>query len=353
MPRLPRFEVTLRDVARITGGTVARDREGLITGVASMAGAGASDLTFAADDAHLAALATSRAAAVIAERDQVPAGMGLVLHPHPYLALVRFVDAVGGVWRPAGQGVSDLAKVAPDARIGEDASIGPFAAVGVGVHVGARARVGAGVIVGDGCVLAEDVVLHPRVVLYPDCQVGARTVIHAGAVIGADGFGYLRDGDRMVKIPRIGRVVIEEDVEIGPNTCVDRATFDETVIRRGSKIDNLVQVGHNCQVGPDAVLCAQVGLSGRVTVGRGATMAGQSGVADGGTVGEGATVAGGSGIFSRVGPGEVVGGYPAIPHREFVRGAAALRRLPELRREVADALRRLRQVERALGWSGR
>ncbi|RLA85266.1 MAG: UDP-3-O-(3-hydroxymyristoyl)glucosamine N-acyltransferase, partial [Deltaproteobacteria bacterium] len=188
---------------------------------------------------------------------------------------------------------------------------------------------------------------HPHVVPYEGTVVGKRVVIHAGTVIGADGFGYLKEGDRIVKIPQVGRVEIGDEVEIGANCAIDRATFGWTRIGRGTKIDNLVQVGHNVRIGPNCIIVAQVGIGGSTEVGQGVALAGQVGISDHVRIGDGAQISAKAGIFRDVKPGEAVGGIPQMPHRRWIRVVAEIMRLPELRRELEDLRRRVQELEKS------
>jgi UDP-3-O-[3-hydroxymyristoyl] glucosamine N-acyltransferase len=235
--------------------------------------------------------------------------------------------------------------VAEGARIDRTASVGPLAVVEAGVVVGARSRVGALSFVGAGAVLGEDVRLYPRVVVREGVRLGNRVIVHSGAVLGADGFGYAFDGRAHRKIPQVGGLRIEDDVEIGANTAIDRATFGDTVVRRGTKIDNLVQIGHNCDVGEDVILVAQVGIAGSSRVGNRAMLAGQVGVADHVTIGAGAILTAKSGVPSDVPAGEVWGGLPSRPVADTRRIWASESQLPELIKRVRALEKRVRELE--------
>lgn len=254
-----------------------------------------------------------------------------------------FARALTVLAPPAGPvpGIHASAVVAPDAVIGSGVWIGPRAVIGSGVHIGDRAAIHAGVAVGDGTLIGAGCVIYPNVTIYPRCVLGDRVILHAGAVIGSDGFGYALEEGEHLKIPHLGRVVIEDDVEIGANTTVDRATLGETRIGRGTKIDNLVQVGHNVVIGPRSIVVAQVGISGSVTIGEGTLVGGQAGVRDHVTIGAGARIGGRAGVTKDVAPGATVSGYPARDHREALRLDAALARLPELIKRLSALEARL------------
>jgi len=243
--------------------------------------------------------------------------------------------------------------VAESAHVAGDATVMAYAVVGAGSVVEARTVLHPHVVVGERCRVGEGSVLHPHVVLRADVDVGRRVVIHAGSVLGADGFGYVFDGARHQKIPQVGRVVVEDDVEIGANVTIDRATLGATVIGRGTKIDNLVQIGHNTVVGADTIIVAQTGISGSCRIGSRVVLGGQVGVADHVTIGDGAQVGAQSGVHRDVAPGGAVLGAPAIPAPEARRTMAALPRLPELLRAVRTLERRVAELERRFGDQGR
>jgi len=243
---------------------------------------------------------------------------------------------------PAAEGVHPTAVVDSSVDVPEDVTVGPYAVVGAGVELGAGCRIGAHAVIGDRCRLGDGVVLHPHVTLYPEVELGDRAIVHSGTVIGADGYGYLQMEGRHVKIPQLGRVVIGSDVEIGANTCIDRAMVGATAIGSGTKIDNLVQVGHNVRLGEHVLLVSQVGIAGSCHIGNYVVMGGQVGMKDHVTVGDGAQIGAKSGIMRDIEPGEAVAGAPAQPQSEWFRQLAFQRRMPEFSK-------RLRAIERQLG----
>jgi UDP-3-O-[3-hydroxymyristoyl] glucosamine N-acyltransferase len=235
---------------------------------------------------------------------------------------------------PVPAGVDPTARLGPSCRLGPDVAIGPFALLGRGVSLGARTRVAEGVSLGDGVVVGDDTVIGPRVVCYAGSRIGSRVVLKAGAVIGGDGFGYLPGPGGHSRIPHLGGCVLEDDVEVGSNSCVDRGSLDDTVIGRGTKLDNLVQVGHNVRIGVGCLLMAGVGVAGSTRLGDGVILAGHVGVTDHLVLGDGARVAAKSAVFGDVPPHTAISGHPARPHRQFLRAQAALYRLAPIIDEV-------------------
>jgi UDP-3-O-[3-hydroxymyristoyl] glucosamine N-acyltransferase len=295
--------------------------------------AGPQDLSFLSNPRYRDEAMASRAGAILLRDPDRIDGRDQVVVDHPYTALAAAMALFHPEARPA-PGVSDRAVVAADARIGRQVSIGPLAVVGSNSVVGDDAVIMAGVVIGDEVSVGAGSVLHPGVVVYARTVIGARVTLHAGVVVGSDGFGFGEEGGGRAKIPQVGIVRIEDDVEIGANTTIDRATFGETVIGRGSRLDNLVQVGHNVRIGEGSVLVAQSGIAGSTRLGRSVVVAGQSGVAGHLTLGDGVIVGAKSAVFADLPAGAFVLGHPAIAHREWKRAQAVWRRLPDLLRTV-------------------
>ncbi len=328
--------------ALVNGRFEGRDDPDL-TGVAPLDRAGPTDLSLLAHPRYAAYLARSRAGAVLVEEslaDRFDAGAPAIIVRNVHGAMTRILPRLYPESPPA-PGVHATAIVAPDARIGADVTIGPYAHIGAGAVVGARVRIGAHCEVGAGCALADDAVLFPHVTLYPGVRIGARSIVHSGARLGVDGFGYAWDGTAHRKVPQVGGCVIGQDVEIGANVTIDRGSIGNTEIGDDVKIDNLVHIGHNVRVGAHTIIIAQVGIAGSSTIGAGVTLAGQVGIAGHVTIGDRATVAAQGGVFGDLDGGVTYSGYPARPHRETLRAQAALFRLPRL-------MDRIRALERAL-----
>jgi UDP-3-O-[3-hydroxymyristoyl] glucosamine N-acyltransferase len=333
-------EFTLGRLAEALGATLEGDPARVVRGVAPLESAGPDDVSFLTDPRYRGAAQASRAGAFVA-------GPGVAGLPAPVLRVAAPAQALIDLLLlfhpepPVVAGVDPSAIVAADARVDATAAVGPLAVIEARARVGARVRVGALAYVGPGVEVGEASTLGPHSTLLAGVRVGRRVLVHAGAVIGADGFGFAFDGARHRKIPQTGGVLIEDDVEIGANTTIDRATFGDTIVRRGTKIDNLVQIGHNVEVGEHAILVAQVGVSGSSRLGRGVVLGGQVGIADHVSIGDGAMVAAQSGVPSDLAAGGRYFGSPARPLAEASRVVAAATRLPEL-------LKRVRALERAV-----
>jgi UDP-3-O-[3-hydroxymyristoyl] glucosamine N-acyltransferase len=326
---------TLSELARHVGGKVIGDDAVEIQGVASIEEAGPAEIAFLAHPRYRSYLPTVRAGAIIVSRDipiqSLPkAGQNFIQVFQPYVAFAKILQLFNPVPRYAGE-VSSLASIDPTAVLAEQVAVFPHVYVGKGVRVHRGTVLFPGVYLGDGVEVGEDCVLHPRVTVREGCRVGNRVILHAGVVIGADGFGYAGDGRERVKIPQIGIVIIEDDVEIGANTTVDRATLGRTVIGRGTKIDNLVQIAHNVVVGQYAVIAAQAGIAGSTKIGNEVVLAGQVGVVNHVEIGDKAKIGPQSGIPRSVPPGALLSaGLEAQPHQQWLRVITLLPRLPKL-----------------------
>jgi UDP-3-O-[3-hydroxymyristoyl] glucosamine N-acyltransferase len=323
-----------------------------ITGLAMLADARDTELSFLGDKRYLPELKASRAAAVVVQRRvQLPADFKRPVLPvdDADLAMARLATLFAPpVPRPPA-GVDPAARVAPTATLAAGVAVGPHCFVGDRVSIGARTVLHPGVYVGDDTVIGDDCELFPNVVVRERCTLGQRVIVHANSAVGSDGFGYRWDGTRHAKIPQIGTVVIEDDVEIGSCSCIDRAKFGATVVGRGSKLDNLVQFAHNVVAGPHCLLTGQSGVAGSAHLGAGVVLGGQSAVRDHVTMGDGSMLAACSGVMDDVEPKQIVSGLPALPHRQTLREQAALRHLPELRTELRKLQEELAELRKSLG----
>ncbi|HKY22716.1 MAG TPA: UDP-3-O-(3-hydroxymyristoyl)glucosamine N-acyltransferase [Vicinamibacterales bacterium] len=339
--------MTVRELAERLGCRLEGDASLEIRRVASLDQAVEGDVTFFANAKYAPAMRRTRASAVILAEDAEPAPCAMLRTSNPYLAFANALLCFVPSAHPA-PGVSDFSAVAPNAVLGRDVSIGPFSSIGRGASVGDRTVIYPNVCIGDGAVIGDDCVIHSHVAVRERIIIGNRVVLQNGAVIGGDGYGFVRrpDGTHQ-KIPQASIVVIEDDVEIGANTAIDRPAVGETRIQAGAKIDNLVQIGHGVNVGKNALLAAQVGIAGSTTIGDDVIFGGQVGVAGHVTVGKGAKAVGQSGITNSVPSGAFVSGYPAIENREWLKASAVFRTLPALRKKIAALEQRIRELEEA------
>ena len=340
--------MTLADLAARLECRLDGDGAIEITRVATLDQAGAGDLTFLANPKYGQAAQQTRASAIILSEDAPPAPCAMLRSPHPYRSLADALALLGRNERPP-DGVHPAAVVAADARIGHGVSIGPFVVVGGGAQIGDRVVLHPHVVIGPGVRIGEDSILHARVSVRERSVLGSRVVVQDGAVIGSDGYGFVTDPDGVHhKIPQQSIVVIEDDVEIGANTTIDRPAVGETRIGIGTKIDNLVQIGHGVTVGEHTLLVAQVAIAGSTKIGNHVVLAGQVGVVGHITIGDRAQVTAQSGITNSVEPGVLMSGYPAIDHRDWLKASVTFRKLPDLRRQLKDLQTRLTALEARL-----
>ncbi|MBY0513349.1 MAG: UDP-3-O-(3-hydroxymyristoyl)glucosamine N-acyltransferase [Gemmataceae bacterium] len=326
--------VTVRQLAEWVSGEVLGNAEQLISNARALGEAGPGDITFVADDRHLAAWHECRASAAVVPPSVAVNGRPVIRVSDPLMAFAVIVRNLRERPTTTTPSIDPSAHVHPGVKLGPGVRVGPMAVVGEGTEIEANSIVHAGAVIGRACTLGCDVVIHPRVVIYDDCRLGDRVVVHANAVLGADGFGYRFQNGRHEKVPQLGWVEVEADVEIGACTTIDRGTFGPTRIGTGTKIDNLVMIGHNCQIGRHNVLAGQVGIAGSCVTGDYVVMAGQVGVADHLTVGERAVIGAQSGVMKDVPPNVTFLGYPAKPVIDQKRQYVLLERLPELRQDV-------------------
>lgn len=346
-----RSQWTLQEIAAWVEGTTVGDGEVTVSGVASVEEAEPGDLVFAESPRFLSLALHSHAAAVLVTAEAQAAlpdpPKPLLVVANPRLAFVRVLE----VFAPrlsAPPGIHPSAQVGVGVEMGEGVSIGADVTVGDSVLLGNRVLLLPGVRIGDGCVIGDETVLYPNVVLYPRVRIGRRCLLHAGCVIGADGFGYIPVGASLRKVPQLGTVEIGDDVEMGANCCIDRAKTGVTTIGPGTKLDNLVHVAHNVRIGASCLLIAQTGIAGSSTLGNGVIVAGQSGVTDHVTIGDGARVAAKSGVIGNVPAGATVIGFPARPHADRMREYAAAALLPEYIKRIRALEKKLAELEARL-----
>jgi UDP-3-O-[3-hydroxymyristoyl] glucosamine N-acyltransferase len=326
--------VKLRELAERLGCRLEGDGDIEIVRVAGIQQAGPGDVTFLANPKYEQALARTRASAVILRDAAAAAPCAMLRAADPYLVFARAVGLFAPAWRPA-PGIHPSAAISADARIGRDVSIGAFVAIGDAVSVGDHTVIFPNVTVGAGSRIGADCVIHSNVSIRERVTLGDRVVLQNGVVIGSDGYGFVRRGDGThEKIPQVASVIIEDDVELGANTTVDRPAVGETRIMSGAKLDNLVQIGHGVSVGRNVLMAAQVGIAGSTDIHDDAVFGGQVGVGGHLTIGRGAVAVGQSGVTNSLAPGAMVAGYPAIDHREWRKASVVFKRLPELKRRI-------------------
>jgi len=334
--------VTIRQLAEWVRGEVLGDADLPIENARALTEAGPGDITLVDGDRRLAEWHNSKASAAVVAQSIPVNGKPIIRVADPLMAFVDIVQHLRG--RPSSNThtIDPSASVHPSAKLSEGVTIGPFAVVGEGCEIGANTQLHPGATVGRGCRIGADTILFPRVVVYDDCILGNRVIVHANAVIGADGFGYRFQNGRHEKVPQLGWVEIEDDVEIGACSTIDRGTFGATKIGTGTKIDNLVQVAHNCTIGKHNVIAAQVGIAGSCTLGDYVVMAGQAGVADHVHIADRVSVGAQAGVLRSIPVAGRYWGLPARPDGQVKRVFLLLDRLPQLHRDV-------RRIKKTLG----
>jgi UDP-3-O-[3-hydroxymyristoyl] glucosamine N-acyltransferase len=325
--------MTLRELAKALGVEFKGDGDLEITGVNSLEAAGAHELSFLANPKYAGLLTSTHAGAVVADEPHARLISTALISATPYLDFVRAVQLFS---RPQGsfQGQSPLASIHPEARVHEDATVYPFAYVGAGAGIGRGTTVFSGVYIGEECEVGQDVLLYPNCVLMARTGVGDRTIIHPGAVVGSDGFGFAPSTGGYEKFPQIGRVVVGQDVEIGANSAIDRAALGQSRLGRGTKIDNLVQIGHNVAIGEECIIISQVGIAGSTRIGDNVVVAGQVGIAGHLSIGDNVRIGAKSGVGKDIPSNSDVSGIPAMDHHRFLKVASLLSRLPEMSKRL-------------------
>ncbi len=334
----------LQELAALVGGQLEGDGNVEITRVLPIDHAGSGDITFVANPKYISRLKDSTASAVILPPGVEASGRNVIRCANPYLAFARILTFLQVPERQP-KGIMPGAVVAESAQIGDRVSIYPGCVIGENVIIGEGSTLYAGVVVYDDVQIGENCLLHAQSVVREGCQLGDRVILQPSAVIGSDGFGFAPDGTSYYKIPQVGIVILEDDVEVGSCSCIDRAALGETRIRRGTKLDNLIQIGHNVEVGEDCVIVAQVGIAGSTKVGNHCTFGGQTAIAGHLKVGENVMLGARSGVSGNVEPNQILSGVPLMPHKEWLRATMTVPKLPEMRKEMAQLKKRLEQLE--------
>jgi UDP-3-O-[3-hydroxymyristoyl] glucosamine N-acyltransferase len=340
-------KATLEELAALVGGKVEGNGTLEITGMASLDEAKEGEITFLAEMKSVARLEKTRAAAVIVPSSLPSFSKPVIITSNPYLAYAK-IQAFFSHRPFSPKGTDPRSHIGEGVKMGRDVSVYPFVYIGDRTQVGDRVVLYPGVYLGESVQVGENTILYPNVVVMDGCRVGKRVIVHPGTIIGSDGFGFAKEGARYIKIPQVGIVQVDDDVEIGASCTVDRAAMGKTWIKRGVKTDNLVQIGHNVIIGEDTILVAQVGIAGSTTVGDRVALGGQVGVVGHITIGDGVRVGAQSGVAHDVTPGQVISGSPAFSHREWLKTQAVLQKLPEMKRTIAALEKKVKLLEETL-----
>lgn len=341
------MEKSLRELADYLGGSVIGDDTVHIRGLASLDDAGEGEITFLANPKYAAKVVTTGATAVVLPPGADGHGRNVIEVKNPYLAFAKLLTLFH-VKPFQAKGVMAGACIGENVVMGDAVTVYPGAFVGDGVRLGNRITLHPGVVLYEGVTVGDDVTLHANVTVRERCRIGNRVTIHNGTVVGSDGFGYAPDDEMWYKIPQIGIVVIEDDVEIGANVTIDRAALNVTLIRRGTKIDNLVQIAHNCEIGENCVIAALAGVAGSAKLGKHVTMGGHVGVAGHLEVGDNVVIAAMSGVHNNLPANQVFSGIPVLPHKEWLRLTMTLPRVPEMRKTLGALEKRIAELEEKL-----
>jgi len=343
------MEFTAKQIAQYVNGTVEGDENAVVSTFCKIEEGTTGALTFLSNPKYLHFIYSTKASVVLVNNDmqlEEPTSATLIRVQNAYEGVAKLLQLYASM-SPQKSGIDSLAFVAPTAQLGADCYVGAFAYIGENAKIGNNCKIYPGAYVGDNVTLGNDVTLYPRVVVYHDCHLGNRIILHAGVVIGADGFGFAPTPQGYEKIPQIGIVTIEDDVEIGANTCVDRSTMGSTYVRRGVKLDNLVQVAHNVEVGQHTVMSAQTGIAGSAKIGQWCMLGGQVGVAGHIRVADQTHVGAQAGIIGTIKqPGQTIIGSPAWNAKGFMKSAALFRHLDDMQKELQQLRKEVEQLKK-------
>jgi UDP-3-O-[3-hydroxymyristoyl] glucosamine N-acyltransferase len=339
---------TLEEIAKLVSGDIIGRKDVVITGVCGIKEAREGDLTFIANPKYLPLMEHTKASAVITSREIKTAAKPIIQTDNPSLAFAKMITLVAPTDTKHPKGIHKTAIIGEDVKLGKDVAIGPYVVIEDGVEIGDQTIIYASCYIGHHTKIGKDSLIYPNISIREKIAIGDRVIIHSGTVIGSDGFGFATVKGLHHKIPQIGTVVIEDDVEIGANVTIDRARFDKTVIGKGTKIDNLVQIAHNVVVGENSIIVAQAGISGSTVIGNNVILAGQAGLVGHITIGDGAVVAAQAGVTKSVPPNTKVSGYPAKPHETAKKVNACLQRLPDLVETIRELKKKVEELEAKL-----
>jgi UDP-3-O-[3-hydroxymyristoyl] glucosamine N-acyltransferase len=338
---------TLQELADFIGGEAIGDSKLSISGISSLDAAQEGEITFVAQPKYISQAYRTRASAIIVSQNIEDITKPLIVTDNPYLAYAK-IATLFHQHPPAPRGISEDAFLGEQTRIGNDVSIYPMTFIGNKVTIADRVVIYPHTFIGDESFVDQDTIIYSHVSIREHCRIGKRVIIHSGTVIGSDGFGFAPDGSRYQKIPQVGTVQIDDDVEIGANNTIDRGALGKTWIKRGVKTDNLVHIAHNVVVGEDTLLVAQVGVSGSTTIGNHVTLAGQVGVVGHLTIGDNTMVGAKTGVSGNLPPNTIVSGYPHMPHRQWLKSSRCFPLLPEMRKKLSRLEAQIKHLEETL-----
>ncbi|MDD3295850.1 MAG: UDP-3-O-(3-hydroxymyristoyl)glucosamine N-acyltransferase [Candidatus Omnitrophica bacterium] len=343
---------TLKEIAELVGGDLVGNPETVITGISGIKEAREGDITFLANSKYSCLTQTTKASAIITSRENLESSKPLIKTDNPSIAFTKVVGIVAPSDAKHPKGIHPTAVISKNVELGENVAVGAYVVIEEGARVGSNTVIYGGCYVGCQVEIGQDCLIYPHVTIRERVEISDRVIIHSGAVIGSDGFGFAMVKGVQKKIPQIGTVLIEEDVEIGANVTIDRARFDKTIIGKGTKIDNLVQIAHNVVVGENCIIVAQAGISGSTVLGKGAILAGQAGIVGHIRIGDKAIVAAQAGVTKSVPAGVKVSGYPAKPHDMAKRVNACVQKLPDIYKKVKLLEEKIKQLEEKLQQDG-
>jgi UDP-3-O-[3-hydroxymyristoyl] glucosamine N-acyltransferase len=339
------MEKTLQELAEYVGGSVVGDPSVMIRGILGIDEAREGYITFISNDKYIQKIHQTNASAVIVSPRLKETKKNLLVCSNPYLAFAKIVELMMYKKQTYGNGIDHSARIAKTAIIGQDVSIHAYVYIGENTHVGDRVILQPGVYIGDNCTIGDDTIIYPNAVVYHDTSIGKRVTIHSNTVIGSSGFGYAPDGESYYKIQQTGIAVIEDDVDIGANTTINRATLGETIIRKGTKIDSQVIISHNVEVGENSLIVSQVGIAGTAKIGKHVTLAGGAGIIGHVKIGDNVTVGGRSGVISDIPDNEIYLGAPALPIKHMRRCYIIIEKLPEMKEHIKTLEKRIKKLE--------
>ncbi len=338
------MEIKLKEIAQILGGTIDGDEDIIIRNLSGIEDAKKGDITFVANPKYTKYIEQTNASAIVCSLDISSETKNLLKVKNPYLAYAKAITYLNPPPKESGT-IDERAFIGKDVQLGKNVTLYPFVFIGDGCIIGDNTTVYPNCTICRQVKIGRNTLIHPNVTIREECIIGSNVIINSGAIIGSDGFGFAPDGAKKFKIPQLGIVQIDDDVEIGACTAIDRATMGRTWIKRGAKLDNLTQIAHNCTIGEDSVIVAQAGISGSTLIGDRVTMAGQSASAGHVKIGDDVTVGARGGIAVDIPPGQTVSGAPSMPHRDWLRSTLIFRKLPEMNQTIKDLKKKISELE--------